>query len=103
MLVVALSVLATALGKGEKSLQYLYQEHSVSLLVNVWYIVQWQRPTQSHTLPYQQLARLPNVSVVEHLFVYCHYKYNSCFIYPCLTPLSNAQLVTATALFWRVS
>ena len=76
MQVVALSVLATALGKGEESLQYLCQEHSVSQLVNVWYIVQCNRPrnfpSHQHTLPYQQLARLPNASVVEHLFVNCH-------------------------------
>ena len=37
MQVAALSVLATALGKGKESLQCLYQEHNVSFLNNAQY------------------------------------------------------------------
>ena len=69
MQLVALKVLAIALGKGEESLKYLYQEHSVSLLVDVR-MVQWHRPKKlsiRHRISAGVCANQLNSGLEQHI------------------------------------
>ena len=50
MQVAALNILAAALGRGDESLSYLYQEHSVSQFIHILYSMLAQLSLMPHNL-----------------------------------------------------